>query len=142
MDRSLKERLVGAAVLVAIGAWLIPWVLDGPERVMPPRSTALELPTPAAENPPIRTETIVLERGDAPVAHAPAPSEDVAGGAPEPVPAAPEPVATPAPVQNQPVAGAPGHAAAPTAAAGETQWYVQLGAFGDRANAEIGRAHV
>ena len=31
MDQGLKERLVGAAVLVAIAVWLIPWVLDGPE---------------------------------------------------------------------------------------------------------------
>lgn len=29
MDRGLQERLVGAAVLVALGVWLIPWVLDG-----------------------------------------------------------------------------------------------------------------
>ena len=30
MERSLKERLIGAAVLVALAVWLIPWVLTGP----------------------------------------------------------------------------------------------------------------
>ena len=30
MDRSLKERLIGASVLVGLAVWLIPWVLDGP----------------------------------------------------------------------------------------------------------------
>ena len=30
MERSLKERLIGAAVLVALAVWLIPWVLPGP----------------------------------------------------------------------------------------------------------------
>ena len=34
MDQGLKERLVGAAVLVAIAVWLIPWVLDGPESAL------------------------------------------------------------------------------------------------------------
>jgi cell division septation protein DedD len=60
MDRRLKERLVGAAVLVAIGAWLIPWVLDGPEQSTLSATTALELPIPASNNPPMRAETIVL----------------------------------------------------------------------------------
>jgi len=32
MDRHLKERLIGATVLVVIGVWLIPWLLDGPDQ--------------------------------------------------------------------------------------------------------------
>ena len=31
MDAHLKERLIGAVVLVVLGVWLIPWVLDGPD---------------------------------------------------------------------------------------------------------------
>jgi hypothetical protein len=27
MDQGLKERLVGAAVLIAIAVWLVPWVV-------------------------------------------------------------------------------------------------------------------
>ena len=62
MDQGLKERLVGAAVLVAIAVWLIPWVLDGPEGPLETNGSALQLP--AAEEPmPMRTQTLRL--GDA-----------------------------------------------------------------------------
>jgi cell division septation protein DedD len=44
MDQGLKERLVGAAVLVAIAVWLIPWVLDGPEAPLESGASALQLP--------------------------------------------------------------------------------------------------
>ena len=59
MDQGLKERLVGAAVLVAIGVWLIPWVLDGPENTLDTSGSSLQLP--AAEEPmPMRTRTLRL----------------------------------------------------------------------------------
>ena len=32
MDRHLKERLIGATVLVVIGVWIIPWLLDGTDQ--------------------------------------------------------------------------------------------------------------
>ncbi len=68
MDRGLQERLAGAAVLVALGVWLIPWVLDGsavsePE---PEQTVALKLPAPdEAGGSLIRRQTIDLsaERG-------------------------------------------------------------------------------
>lgn len=146
MDRSLKERLVGAAVLVAIGAWLIPWVLDGPERVAAPESAALTLPSPDIENPPSRTETIVLDRRDSPVALEPqGPTASTDTPAPTPS-AAPRPQSAPPSRErveateqppSEPVAASPAAAdAAPAAPAEGTRWYVQLGAFGDRANAE------
>ena len=60
MDRSLKERLVGAAVLVGLAVWLIPWVLDGP--VPGAEFGAAQLP--ASENEaPLRTQTIRLDQG-------------------------------------------------------------------------------
>ena len=63
MDQGLKERLVGAAVLVAIAVWLIPWVLDGTEDGAEAPASALQLP--AAEEPvPMRTQ--LLKLGDAP----------------------------------------------------------------------------
>jgi DedD protein len=58
LNARLKERLIGAAVLVALGVWLIPWVLDGPAPM--PESASLELP--AAENSaPLRSQTIPLD---------------------------------------------------------------------------------
>jgi DedD protein len=60
MDRGLKERLIGAVVLVAIGAWLIPWVLDGPPQFDEIEPASLELPVPD-EPLPLRTQTIHLD---------------------------------------------------------------------------------
>ena len=63
MDQGLKERLVGAAVLVAIAVWLIPWVLDGPDGGAETPPSSLQLPS-AEEPMPMRTQTLKL--GDAP----------------------------------------------------------------------------
>ena len=154
----MKERLVGAAVLVAIAVWLIPWVLDGPEAPLESGASSLQLP--AAEEPmPMRTQTLRL--GDAPEEPADAPATAATRPPPavEPAPVAaaelpplddtapaatndpseapvvaavrPEPAApaTPAPVP----AATPPKPAPATAASGD--WTVQLGSFGEEANA-------
>jgi DedD protein len=180
MDQGLKERLVGAAVLVAIGVWLIPWVLDGPEAPLDTGASSLQLPV-AEEPMPMRTQTLRLGEPEAttttaageaqaePLVTVAAPAEppatDSAGaeplaaapaeetGAPtaqrdEPAPpsaTAPAPAAETAPAPPRAAQGGPARppraavAAAPTpkpaasAAAGE--WIVQLGSFGEEANA-------
>jgi DedD protein len=158
MDQGLKERLVGAAVLVAIAVWLIPWVLDGTDAGVEPTASSLQLP--AAEEPmPMRTQTLRL--GDAqsspdpaPTAAAPAAAaiadasaaparaepepaaEDdgagaetaVAAAVPEAVPPKPTPTA-----ESRPAPPPKPSAAAPVAASGD--WTVQLGVFSDEANA-------
>jgi DedD protein len=161
MDQGLKERLVGAAVLIAIAVWLIPWVLDGPEAPIESGRSSLQLP--AAEEPmPMRTQTLRL--GDVPesapataaapppaterepVAAAELPSFEDAESAPvaesepdeAPVVAAvrPEPQPEPARAAVAPPAAAPAPAATPpkpAPAAGD--WTVQLGSFGEEANA-------
>ena len=63
MDRSLKERLIGATVLVGLAVWLIPWVLDGPL----PDIDLEPAQVPAAErSPPLRTQTIRLDSPEDP----------------------------------------------------------------------------
>ena len=58
MDRSLKERVIGASVLVGLAVWLIPWVLDGPV----PDAEVGAAQVPAAErSAPLRTQTIRLD---------------------------------------------------------------------------------
>lgn len=140
MDRGLKERLVGAAVLVAIGAWLIPWVLDGPEQISQPAATALDLPVPSAENPPIRTETVVLDRRESPAASAlpttPAASATAATREDSGTIVSSRPASTPAP------AAEPETPSVERAAANESEWYIQIGAFGDQDNAERQAARV
>ncbi len=156
MDQGLKERLVGAAVLVAIGVWLIPWVLDGPEKPVETGPASLQLP--AAQEPvPMRTQTLTL--GEPPAAAQPAapatesteaPAETVvaaastgahaarahdrrtASVATPPAAAAPTPKPAATETPRKPVA-APPTAAATSAAKGD--WTVQLGSFGDENNA-------
>ena len=63
MDSGLKERLVGAAVLIALGVWLIPWILDGRDTagVVEPEATVT---LPAGDSPAAtRTRTISLADG-------------------------------------------------------------------------------
>jgi len=138
MDRALKERIIGAAVLVLVVVLVVPVFLDGPsgdgelvnERV----------PLPGQSNQ--ETKTIVLERdrsspvpsntGNEP-ATTPAqttqvvaesePQAKVAEATPEPVVARPEP--------EQPAKQMP--AAAPSTTG---MWAVQLGSFGNKENAE------
>ncbi len=70
MDRRVKERLVGAVVLVVLGVVIIPWLLDGQGSVDiegSPSAAVLQLPVPdepvsaAAQGP--RTRTIEIEIG-------------------------------------------------------------------------------
>ncbi len=145
MDQGLKERLVGAAVLVAIGVWLIPWVLDGPETPIENSPSSLQLP--AAEEPvPMRTQTLRIgaDAEEPTVAEAvPTPAEPAVVAA---LPAEPEPAVEPpaAPVAAAPAqpaaaatppAAAPRPAAAAPAPAAKGDWVVQLGSFGAEDNA-------
>ena len=151
MDQGLKERLVGAAVLVAIAVWLVPWVLDGPEEGAVAPASSLQLPS-AEEPMPMRTQTLKL--GDA--------SEESAPPAPAPAPAAAPPLQpavataepakdkTAAPSEAQPQAETTLAAAAvpaerPPAAAAPPKpeqqkavgdWTVQLGSFSEEVNAK------
>lgn len=132
METSLRQRLVGAVVLIALGVIFIPMVLDGsgrsarvnldlalpPEPIYSPPDRLPELPEPAAG--PI----------DAPEA---APGEPVAEQA-EPRPVA---KAVPADRANaeparEPTPSVPAGAVPPPPQA----WVVQVGAFGEERNAE------
>ena len=72
MDRSLKERVIGASVLVGLAVWLIPWVLDGP--VSDAETGAVWAPL-AEPSGPLRTRTIRLE--DQQAASAPVTQTDI-----------------------------------------------------------------
>jgi DedD protein len=158
MDQGLKERLVGAAVLVAIAVWLIPWVLDGPEADLEAPGGSLQLP--AAEEPmPMRTQTLRLgdvpapsvERPAAPPAALPTATVTAAADTGRPEvgePKVPEvesrllaagteataPAPAPAPASTAaPAAKSPPKPAPVAAATGD--WLVQLGSFSAEANA-------
>jgi DedD protein len=120
MDSRLKERLIGAAVLVALGVWLIPWLLDGAGRPRESAAPALELPA-EADAAPVRTQTIRLDQR-AVSAEALAEVPSLAG-----TPAGTHVAAPAGPAAERAATAAPGLAG---------PWLVQLGSFGDAANAE------
>jgi DedD protein len=134
MDPRLKERLIGAAVLIALAVWLIPLVLDGPAPVRETAPLTLDLPL-GEEIPALRTQTIDLDdrRVDSPQ---PLPQT---AALPEPVPERDEAPAAVSAEQARPrVAEAPTEQASSAApvAAPRGDWVVQLGSFGERENAE------
>jgi len=130
MEVRVRERLVGALVLVALVVLLVPALLKGPQ---PPQD--------AAPAPQMKSVEVTLDEGARPDA------EDAL------VPEPPAPVARPAPggVDEAPGRGADAPAATATLAApvtsepapaasrdapGQPAWAVQLGAFATRDKAE------
>lgn len=127
MEPHVKERIVGAAVLVALGVWLIPWILDGPDDVVQELAALPEIELPAAEPiAPFRSEDLTPERP------APDVAADQAEPRSEPVAAAND-AATPEPQSAPPPAAIASAVEPPPDRSG---WSVQLGAFGEKANAD------
>ena len=158
MDRHLKERLVGAAILVFVAVLLIPEFLSGPA---PQRAVADTAPASAAATGAgnsLRTYVVDLDRPASGVMLAPqagpagggeaasvapsvpggsAPAPVVREATPSPPPPPPPPTLAPrAPVTpaSKPSAPAPSRSFAPIDARGG--WSLQLGSFANRANAE------
>jgi DedD protein len=126
-------------VLVALGVWLIPWVLDGPAQAPETETFALQLAAPQ-ESVPLRTQTIDLTPGNrndsAPVSRsddeAPVQSTGVDSRERAEAPVAVE--RPPAVAQEPPPRTSSSASSAVAAATGD--WVVQLGSFGDLANAQ------
>ncbi|HEY9150521.1 MAG TPA: SPOR domain-containing protein [Gammaproteobacteria bacterium] len=153
MDNLVKQRVVGAVVLVALAVIFIPILLEGPDDDAGPRS--LDLPQPIEEMregriepmepvlvvPPDPVTTVVIgEDGtatmapDTTVAVPEAPATEVApeSGAETPSPAAAAPQADTAPEPQPDTAPQARDTPSAPATAG---WVVQVGAFGQEANA-------
>lgn len=54
MDKLLKQRLVGATILIALAVIFIPMLFDAPEDDMGDRQMRIEIPDPPSDRPPIR----------------------------------------------------------------------------------------
>lgn len=139
MERALKERIIGAIVLVIFVVLVVPIFLDGPPEDGEIVSERVLLPGQKDRD----TKTVVLERGRSepiPVASdAEADTEE-----PEEVPAQPEvTLPTPEPVPQQENAQveqdpAPQPRTEPEKSTASTtgMWAVQLGSFSNKENAE------
>jgi DedD protein len=148
----LKQRLIGAAVLVALAVIFIPMVLESPDpevpdmRAMPdeselPRggqlrdldvgeSRALELPPVGVVTEPAATEPSVSELAEMAPAAGPAEPQPDVKPVPEPAPAAEPPAAPESPPETVAVAAPP---ETPAVAGG---WVIQVGSFGNQSNAD------
>lgn len=132
MEVRVRERLVGALVLVALVVLLVPALLKGPQQ------------SPgAAPAPQMKSVEVTLDDGkrpDADDALVPEPAAPAAGTAPAAADAAPQreaaTAARTAPAAAPPAASDPAPVTAPRNAADQPAWAVQLGAFSTRDKAE------
>ena len=157
MDRRVKERLIGASILVALVVLVVPELLSGPK---PNTATAPSLPAAAPE--PVRNVTVDLTTSKAPETadNEPATPQtassaeaSAANSAVAETPAAPNPApsgaaaSVPAPTSTGPGKSLAKPAAArpalvesavhsPTSTVHGGSWSVQLGSFASRANAD------
>ncbi len=152
MERALKERIVGAVILVALAVLVVPVFLDGPPESGEVVTERMPLPGQSDQE----TQTVVLARDrDEPVPAPPRPaSRETApdragetGGASEPATgggSAAEPRAesgsepAPAPEPAEPARSGSEDAAGAAAGADSAtgMWAVQLGSFSEQDNAE------
>ena len=140
MDRALKERIIGAIVLVLFVVLVVPVFLDGPSNSGEVISEQVPLPGQSGEE----NQTIVLNRdrtqpvpaasNNSAAADEPQQQPEQREVEPEPQPEAEhEPEATPAPAQRQPEVVV---AAVAEPASSTGMWAVQLGSFGNKENAD------
>jgi DedD protein len=145
MDRTLKERIIGATVLVLFVVLVVPVFLDGPSNSGEVISEHVPLPGQSGED----NQTIILNRDRTqPVPAASSnnpPAEELQQPQEQeerpvsatPVAAAPqrevEPEPEPAPVKKEPEVVV---AAVAEPASSTGMWAVQLGSFGNQENAE------
>jgi DedD protein len=132
MDRALKERIIGAAVLVVFAVLVVPVFLDGPPDEGEIVSERVPLPGQDAQED---TRTVVLERDrEEPV---PAATEQAAPERSEQAARQPQAVVA-AETRSEPEKPAPkpDPQTMPADSSPTGMWAVQLGSFGNQENAE------
>ncbi len=146
MDRALKERIIGAIVLVAVAVLVVPVFLDGPPGDAEMISERVPLPGQSEQ----KVQTVVLDRDrEEPVPARQTPGPEPEADAEEPAAAAPVKLARadttdaapdePAPEQTPTVVAQPQPRTSPPALVASSStgmWAVQLGSFGNQQNAE------
>jgi DedD protein len=131
MERALKERIIGAAVLVVVVVLVVPVFLDGPPADGEIVSEQVPLPGQADQD----TKTVVLDRDRS----NPVPSNggnQAAQTARQPVVQEPEPEPVAERPAPRPVAEEPTEQQAKAESSTTGMWAVQLGSFGNQENAE------
>jgi DedD protein len=149
MDQMLKQRLIGAIVIISLAVIFIPMILEGPDDELSPRTpdmppaptidyqSEVELPVPAESPEPAESPAATV-------------TEQEVSAIPEPLVSQPEAATSQAgaPVKQsepvvaiQPAAKTPpkpataGTPPKPATAAAEGGWVLQAGSFSQQANA-------
>ena len=158
MDRALKQRLIGAAVLVAIAVIFLTMLVKGPAPVSGAADVSLDVPTPPQDG--FETRDLPLGApGQVPAGGVAGMSDAPVAGASQPAAAAIEPASTPATAAGD-FAVNFGHYgssadadrmvaalaqsqlkayAEPATLNGRSAWRVRLGPYAGRAEAEAAR---
>jgi DedD protein len=155
MDRRVKERLIGASILVALVVLVVPELLSGPKPAAPPatlaaiapestRNVTLDLATSKAPATSEAENAASVAKGGTAASAPPAPVPSTVASSSSAPPRAASSSSAPPPTAS-PRAGS-SNAAPPAAAAVETTapspisshaaWAVQLGSFASRTNAD------
>jgi DedD protein len=131
-DRALKERVIGAAVLVVFAVLVVPVFLDGPPEESEIISESVTLPGQARQD--TKQQTIVLDRERSrPVPSTRAPSPPPDSAPPRQAQAVKAETKKAAPSVSEAPSG-PAEKVADTSPSG--MWAVQLGSFSNKDNAE------
>jgi len=151
MDSTLKQRLIGAAVLAALAVIFLPMLLKGPD-VKEPDAAEVPLTMPATPGQEFETRELPLSEPDGAtppggvlgMATAPPANSSTSEGMPVPdaaaVEAAPTPATaatTPATAGAPPAASVPASTPLPAATVGAGNYAVSVGSF---SNAETAKA--
>ena len=132
MDRRVKERLIGASILVAFVVLVVPELLSGPKPLGQPTTTL-----PAAAPEPIRNITVDLTTSKPPANSEAEPAESSPTSAASNPAVNPTPSPPPSPAPGPPPRLAPIESARPSPiSTAHGSWSVQLGSFASRANAD------
>ncbi len=136
MEKALKERIIGAVVLVTFVVLIVPIFLDGPPTEGETISERVLLPGQEDQN----TKTVVLDRERTepiPVANSSSAGEEKESVAPSPVVEELVVEQAPKPAQTLPQQAPQTTTDKPQPAASTTgMWAVQLGSFSNKENAE------
>jgi len=149
MDDALRQRLVGAAVIIALVVIFVPMLLDSPEESV--RTEQVDLTIPPRTEPGVETRRLPLDpamTAARPVAREEEPDTTEVAATPDPIVRKPAPEPTPPASATKPVTDTPEPAAtvATTPLPGTTpavpaavrggRFVAQFGSYAERANAD------
>jgi len=140
MDQMLKQRLIGAIVIIALAVIFIPMILEGPDDELSPRTQ--DMPPPPTIDYQTEVELAVPEEASEPAESlADTTTEQEVSAIPEPPMSQPEAgiVETEAPAKPaEPAVAKPASPAIPsrsTTSIAPGGWILQVGSFSQQANA-------